>query len=78
MELASIAAHRAATAIRAQYGLEAREAVLGHAKADVTQLYAERDLSRARDVMRAIGWFCMQPQRVPVRRYNQRSPGRRE
>lgn len=47
--------HTAATAIRAQYGLEASQVVLGHAKADVTQLYAERDLDKARDIMREVG-----------------------
>jgi integrase len=47
--------HTAATAIRASYGLEAAQVVLGHAKADVTQVYAERDLAKAREVMREIG-----------------------
>jgi integrase len=47
--------HTAGTAIRARYGLEAAQAVLGHAKADVTQVYAERDLDRARAVMSEIG-----------------------
>src|SRR5262249_19361178 len=46
--------HTAATAIRARYGLDAAEAVLGHAKADVTQVYAERDQARARAVMHEI------------------------
>ena len=47
--------HTAATLIRARYGLEAAQTVLGHAKADVTQVYAERDLARARAVMAEIG-----------------------
>ena len=47
--------HAAATTIRAKYGLEAAQMVLGHAKADVTQIYAERDLARAVEVMREIG-----------------------
>jgi integrase len=47
--------HTAATEIRARYGLEAAQAVLGHARADVTQVYAERDLAKAHEVMRAIG-----------------------
>ena len=38
-------------AFRAEYGLEAAQAVLGHAKADVTQIYAERDLAKAHSVM---------------------------
>jgi hypothetical protein len=47
--------HAAATAIRARYGLESAQVVLGHARADVTQIYAERDLARARAVATEIG-----------------------
>ena len=47
--------HTVATEVRARFGLEAAQAVLGHAKADVTQVYAERDLSKAAEVMRQIG-----------------------
>ncbi len=47
--------HSAATRIRAVYGLEAAQVVLGHAKADVTQVYAERDTAKAIEVMREAG-----------------------
>ncbi len=47
--------HSAATEIRRQFGLEAAQVVLGHAKADVTQVYAERDMARAKEVVRKIG-----------------------
>lgn len=47
--------HSAATEIRARYGLEAAATVLGHAKADVTQIYAERDLAKAEAIMRDVG-----------------------
>ena len=47
--------HSAATEIRSRYGLEAAQVVLGHAKADVTQVYAERDLQLARNVVREVG-----------------------
>lgn len=47
--------HAAATAIRQRFGLEAAQVVLGHATADVTQIYAERDLQVARQVAAAIG-----------------------
>jgi integrase len=47
--------HSAATAIRRRFGLEAAQVVLGHSRADVTQIYAERDGSRAAEVMRDIG-----------------------
>ena len=35
--------HTVATEIRAKYGLEAAQVLLGHASADVTQIYAERN-----------------------------------
>jgi integrase len=39
--------HLFATEVRRRYGLEAAQVALGHAKADVTQVYAERDLGLA-------------------------------
>ncbi|SIN69713.1 Phage integrase family protein [Singulisphaera sp. GP187] len=47
--------HSAATAIRQRFGLEAAQTVLGHARADITQVYAERDMARAASVMAEIG-----------------------
>ncbi len=47
--------HAAATRIRKQFGLEAAQVILGHSRADVTQIYAERDLERAANVMKEIG-----------------------
>lgn len=47
--------HAAATEIRRQFGLEAAQVVLGHSQANVTQVYAERDLARGIEVARAIG-----------------------
>ncbi len=47
--------HTAATEIRKNHGLEAAQVVAGHAQADVTQIYAERDLEKAIDVMSRIG-----------------------
>lgn len=47
--------HTAATEIRAKFGLEAAQTVLGHAKADITQVYAERGLARSHNVIREIG-----------------------
>jgi hypothetical protein len=47
--------HTAGTLIRSKYGLEASQTVLGHARADTTQLYAERDLKMAHAVMAEIG-----------------------
>ena len=47
--------HALATEVRSKFGLEASQVVLGHAKADVTQVYAERDLTLATEVMRKIG-----------------------
>lgn len=47
--------HTRGTEIREKYGLEAAQVILGHSRADVTQIYAERDLKKAIDVMREIG-----------------------
>jgi integrase len=47
--------HSVATKIRRDYGLEAAQVVLGHSRADVTEIYAERDLARAESVMRDVG-----------------------
>jgi integrase len=47
--------HTAATEIRKQFGLEAAQVTLGHSNANVTQIYAERDLSKAAEIMRQVG-----------------------
>ena len=47
--------HTAATEIRQRFGLEAAQVVLGHSRADVTQVYAERDQGLAAKIMREIG-----------------------
>jgi integrase len=47
--------HSAATAIRARFGLESAQVVLGHSEADTTQTYAAADEARARAVMREVG-----------------------
>ncbi|MFA6244688.1 MAG: site-specific integrase [Candidatus Hydrogenedentales bacterium] len=47
--------HTAATMIRAKYGLEAAQAVLGHAELRTTQVYAEADRAKALEVAKAIG-----------------------
>lgn len=47
--------HAAATEIRKRFGLEAAQVALGHSVADVTQIYAERDLAKAAAVMREVG-----------------------
>jgi integrase len=47
--------HAAGTEVRRKFGLEAAQVVLGHAKADVTQVYAERDMALAAAIMQKIG-----------------------
>lgn len=48
--------HTRATQIRAEFGsLEAAKAVLGHADTRVTEIYAERDLGLAAEVMQRMG-----------------------
>ncbi len=38
--------HSAATEFRSKFGLEAAQVLLGHSQADVTQVYAERDVEK--------------------------------
>ena len=47
--------HTFATVVRKAHGLEAAQVLLGHARADVTQIYAERNLSLAARVACEIG-----------------------
>ena len=47
--------HTRATDIRKTHGLEAAQVVLGHSRADITQVYAERDEAKAAAVMRDVG-----------------------
>jgi len=47
--------HAAGTDVRRRYGLEAAQVVLGHAKANTTEIYAERDQALAAEVMGKIG-----------------------
>jgi site-specific recombinase XerC len=47
--------HSMATEVRRRYGLEAVQVVLGHATANVTQIYAERDLALAARIMQEVG-----------------------
>jgi integrase len=47
--------HTHATEVRKKFGLEAAQVTLGHASADVTQVYAERDLALAVRVAGEIG-----------------------
>jgi len=47
--------HTFATEVRKSFGLEAVQVCLGHSKADVTQVYAERDYALAARVARQIG-----------------------
>lgn len=47
--------HTSATEIRREFGIEAAQVVCGHESAEVTQIYAERDLELAKKVARAVG-----------------------
>lgn len=47
--------HSAATEIRREFGLEAAQVILGHSRADVTQIYAARDINLGVEVARLIG-----------------------
>jgi len=47
--------HTFATRVRKAHGLEAVQVLLGHSKADVTQIYAERNESLAATIAAKIG-----------------------
>lgn len=47
--------HNAATEIRKRFGLDAAQVICGHQSADVTQVYAERDMELAMRVAREMG-----------------------
>ncbi len=47
--------HNCGTRVRRLYGLDGAAAVLGHRLGTVTEVYAEADLQKAIDIMRAIG-----------------------
>jgi integrase len=47
--------HTAATAVRAKFGVEAAKVILGHTKVETSQIYAERDLGMAAEIMAQIG-----------------------
>jgi integrase len=47
--------HTAATEIRRRFGLEAAQVILGHSDAKITEVYAERDATKAREVAGMIG-----------------------
>jgi integrase len=47
--------HNYATKVRKEHGLEAAQVLLGHSRADVTQVYAERDQQLAATVAAKIG-----------------------
>jgi integrase len=47
--------HTAATELRRAYGIEAARIILGHASLDATEIYAEADLQRARQIAIEVG-----------------------
>ena len=47
--------HLVATEVRKTFGLEAAQVALGHKRADITQVYAERDREKGVEVARKIG-----------------------
>jgi integrase len=47
--------HSRGTEVRRRYGIEAAQVALGHARADVTQIYAERNMEQARRIAKEMG-----------------------
>ena len=48
--------HTNADAVRKEFGLEHTQAVLGHAKANMSEHYAKARKAKAAEVARKIGW----------------------
>jgi integrase len=47
--------HTRATELRARYGVETTRTILGHTRVETSQIYAERDMNRAAEVMGQVG-----------------------
>lgn len=47
--------HSAATEVRGKFGAEAAQLVLGHQNLSTTEIYAEKDMARYRDIIKEIG-----------------------
>jgi integrase len=47
--------HNRATEVRRRYGIEAAQVALGHARADVTEVYAEKNMEMATRIAREMG-----------------------
>jgi integrase len=47
--------HTYGTEVRKKFGIEAAQVALGHARCDVTEVYAERNLDQAREIARTEG-----------------------
>ena len=47
--------HTAATRLRSEFGLEAAQVILGHRTLTVTQVYAEKNIAAAENVMAKVG-----------------------
>lgn len=47
--------HTAGTVIRRSHGVEAAQVILGHRELNTTEIYAERDLAKAADIVRQLG-----------------------
>jgi hypothetical protein len=47
--------HNRGTEVRKRYGIEAAQMALGHAKANTTEIYAERNLEQALQIAREMG-----------------------
>ena len=47
--------HNRGTEVRKKYGIEAAQVALGHAKANTTEIYAEKNLEQARQIAKEMG-----------------------
>ncbi|MGO9468813.1 MAG: tyrosine-type recombinase/integrase, partial [Isosphaeraceae bacterium] len=47
--------HAAATEIRAKYGIEGAQVILGHSQVTTSQIYAEVNVERGREIAKLVG-----------------------
>jgi integrase len=47
--------HNAATRLRREYGIEAARVILGHHSLEVTEIYDEKDVAKAKQIMSEVG-----------------------
>ena len=47
--------HTVGTEVRQAYGLDGTQVILGHSKADTSEIYAELDMKKGEEIARRLG-----------------------